>query len=212
MTVSKSELSTTRRRFGGLLLIWGGLVALAATAGLTQAIPTVFVPLPIGVALALPLLLYARSERLQAMVAAEDLRWLTLFHAWRIPAGLTFLWYGAQGELPALFSTLAGWGDVAAGGLAIGAVLVLPRLRRGQRAGYLAVHAFGMIDFAMAVGTGFTFSVLGTPLMGAVQELPLVLIVFFGVPVTGALGLMTLHRLVRLPVEQRASSSVSPPA
>jgi hypothetical protein len=116
MTVSKSELSTTRRRFGGLLLIWGGLVALAATAGLTQAIPTVFVPLPIGVALALPLLLYARSERLQAMVAAEDLRWLTLFHAWRIPAGLTFLWYGAQGELPALFSTLAGWGDVAAGG------------------------------------------------------------------------------------------------
>jgi hypothetical protein len=69
-----------------------------------------------------------------------------------------------------------------------------------------------MIDFAMAVGTGFAFSVLGTPLMGAVQELPLVLIVFFGVPVTGALGLMTLHRLVRLPVEQRASSSVSPPA
>jgi hypothetical protein len=48
--------------------------------------------------------------------------------------------------------------------------------------------------------------------MGAVQELPLVLIVFFGVPVTGALGLMTLHRLVRAPVEKRASPpSESPP-
>jgi hypothetical protein len=200
MTIARSDLSTARRRVGGLLLVWGGLVALAAAVGLTQAIPTVLVPLPIGGALAVPLLLYARSGRLQAIVAAEDLRGLTLLHAWRIPAGLAFLWYGAQGEVPALFATLAGWGDLAAGVLAVGAVLVLPRLRRGQRAGYLAVHTLGMLDFAMAVGTGFTFSVLGNPLMGAVQELPLVLIVFFGVPVTGALGLMTLHRLVRAPV------------
>ena len=206
MTISRPTLHTARRQFGLLILLWGGLVALAAAAGLTQAIPTLLVPLPIVVALATPLLLYARSERLQAIVAAEDLRWLTLFHAWRIPAGLAFLWYGAQGDLPALFSTLAGWGDVAAGVLAILAVLVLPQLRRGQRAGYLAVHTFGMLDFAVAVGTGFVFSVLGNPLMGAVQALPLVLIVFFGVPVTGAIGLMTLHRLVRDPTEASPAS------
>lgn len=39
-----------------------------------------------------------------------------------------------------------------------------------------------MLDFVVAVGSGFIFSVLDDPLMRAVQVLPLALIVFFGAP------------------------------
>jgi len=58
-----------------------------------------------------------------------------------------------------------------------------------------------MLDFVVAVGTGLTFSMLGNPLMASVTTLPLVLIVFWGVPVTGALGIATLHRLMCAPDE-----------
>jgi ABC-type bacteriocin/lantibiotic exporter with double-glycine peptidase domain len=69
-----------------------------------------------------------------------------------------------------------------------------------------------MLDFAVAVGTGFTFSLLGHPLMASVQALPLVLIVFVGVPVTGALGLATLHRLLRDTDEElHDQAPVAPP-
>ena len=101
-TTSQFLLSTARRRFGLLLLGWGGLVVLAATTGVSQTLLTTLVPVPIVILLAVPLLLYACSERLQSLIAAEDLRWLTLFHTWRIPAGLACLWYGAQGHLPFL--------------------------------------------------------------------------------------------------------------
>jgi hypothetical protein len=205
MTVSPSSRASPRITFAALIVAWGGLVALSAATGVTQALPTVLVPVPIALLLATPLVLYTRSERLQSLVAAEDVRWLTAFHAWRVPAGVAFLWYGSQGDIPLLFALIAGWGDVAAGLLAVAAVVRYGRGTEANRRGYVGFHLFGMLDFVVAVGTGFAFSVLGNPLMGAVQELPLVLIVFFGVPVTGALGLMTLHRLVRAPVEMRAS-------
>lgn len=99
----------------------------------------------------------------------EDLRWLALFHVWRVPAGLAFLWYGAQGEIPGLFAKLAGWGDVAVGVLAVGAVAISPRCTaRTARWGYIAFHSFGMLDFVVAVGTGLPFSVVGNPPMDAV--------------------------------------------
>jgi len=99
--------------------VWGLLVAAGAGVGLTQAIPTVLVPLPIALLLGVPLLVYSRSVALQAAVADTRIQALTLFHAWRIPAGMAFLWYGAQGQIPGLFALLAGWGDIAAGGLVI---------------------------------------------------------------------------------------------
>jgi hypothetical protein len=210
MTASQPDLVRARFWFALLLLLWGSLVALAATTGGTQAIPTPLVPGPLVVLLLLPVVFYARSPGLRALVAAEDLRWLTLFHVWRLPAGLAFLWYGVQGELPWVFAALAGWGDAAAGVLALVVVALRPRRTRdGARRGYVAFHLFGLLDFVVAVGTGFTFSLLGHPLMGAVQALPLVLIVFVGVPVTGALGLVTLHRLVQATEDETRPAAVS---
>ena len=71
-------------------------------------------PLPIALGIALPLLVYTRSEALQAYISAVDLRTLTLFNVWRVPAALAFFYYGAQGELPTLFVRNAAWGDLIA--------------------------------------------------------------------------------------------------
>lgn len=197
------DLITARYRFGLLVVVWGSVVGLSAATGVIQALPTPVVPLVLGALIAVPVGLYAQSARMTEVIMTEDLRWLTLFHVWRLPAGLAFLWYGAQGEIPSLFATTAGWGDVAAGVLSVGTVAMLPRCRAAvTRAGYVAFHVFGMLEFVVAVGTGFVFSVLGNPLMDAVRVLPLALIVFFGVPVTGSLGIATLHRLVRAPAQE----------
>jgi hypothetical protein len=212
-----SRLGRARVYFLAGLLGWTVLVVGAAATGATTALPTAAVPVPLLLVLGALVGAYARSPRLQAVVAAEDLRLLTAFHGWRIPAGLAFLAYGAQGALPSLFATVAGWGDVIAGGLALGAALLLPGQGAAVRSvsvrrRYVALHAFGMLDFAVAVGTGFTFSLLGHPLMASVQALPLVLIVFVGVPVTGALGLATLHRLLRDTDEElHDQAPVAPP-
>lgn len=202
-----TQLASARRRFLLLLLVWGGIVAAGAALGLPQRIPTPLVPVPLALALIGLVGVYAGSARVRRAVADEDLRVLTLFHAWRVPAGIAFLWYGAHGELPSTFAMLAGWGDVLAGVLAVGVVGVLSRNTASGRTGYVAFHAFGMLDFVVAVGTGFTFSILGDPLMDTIKSLPLVLIVFFGVPVTGALGIATLHRLLRTSAAPRDPDS-----
>ena len=181
---------------GGLAL-WAALVAVGAGAGLFRSLPTPLVPAPVVVGLVGLLAAYGVSRPFRSWVETADLRALTLFHAWRIPAGVAFLMLGAQGAIPSLFATLAGWGDVIAGVLALGAPLWHNRSRAHRW--YTGFHLFGMADFVVAVGTGFVFSVLGEPLMDAVKVLPLALVVGFGVPVTGAFGLMTLDRLRRGP-------------
>lgn len=60
---------------------------------------------------------------------------------------------------------------------------------------YVAFHIFGLLDFIVAVGTGLTLTLLETPLIENVAGFPIVLIPLFGVPVTGALHIILLHRL-----------------
>lgn len=64
-----------------------------------------------------------------------------------------------------------------------------------RRPSLLAFHLFSFADFAVAVGTGFSFSLLDDPLMGTLKTFPLALIPLFGVPLTGALSIIALHRL-----------------
>jgi hypothetical protein len=164
--------------------------------GVTTLLPTRLLPFPIALGIVLPLLVYARSEAFRAYISAADLRTLTLFNVWRVPAALAFFYYGAQGELPALFVRNAAWGDLIAGVLAPIVVLGLARLAAIRRASFIGFHLFSFADFVVAVGTGFAFSLLNDPLMGTLKALPMAIIPLFGVPVTGALSLMTLHRLL----------------
>jgi hypothetical protein len=177
------------------LTIWGLLVTGLALSGQLAALPTQLLPLPITLALIGLLAAYAFLPRVQCLAQQLDMRWLTLFNVWRVPAALLFFWYGAQGLLPATFVRNAGWGDLIAGVAAVPVALWLMPRPRWRRPSLLAFHLFSFADFVVAVGTGFAFSLVGDPLMGALKSFPLALIPLFGVPLTGALSMIALHRL-----------------
>lgn len=188
-----THASVHRWLMGGLTA-WLALVLLLAGTGLLAQLPTQLLPAPIALSLTALLLLYARVPAFRDYLHALDLRTLSLFNVWRIPAALAFFHYGAQGELPAAFVRNAAWGDLIAGVLAI--PVALWALGFGRRlAAFTGYHLFSITDFVVAVGTGFYFSLLGDPLMGTLKHLPMAVIPLFGVPITGAFSLMTLHRL-----------------
>lgn len=115
---------------------------------------------------------------------------LASFHIWRIPAALTFLYYGAQGWLPDVFVNLAGWGDMLAGVLAA-IVLLIPRRTR-TIAGF---HIIGFADFLIAVGAGVTLNAIAPESMTNIANLPVALIPLIGVPLSGATHIAALHIL-----------------
>lgn len=58
-------------------------------------------------------------------------------------------------------------------------------------------HLFGFADFVVAIGTGPTLFLQNDPLMAGIQTLPMALIPFFGVGVSGASHLMAFDLLRR---------------
>ncbi len=175
--------------------LWGASVAILAIAGSYAALPGPLFGFLVGAQIAAWLALHTVSQSLRAAVASFDLRALTAFHIWRIPAGIAFLWAGNTGFLPEAFAARAGWGDVSVGVLAL-IVLALPE----RRWLYAAFHAYGMADFVLAVGTGLAFTFAGDPLMANIATFPFALIPQFGVVLTGVLSILTLARLARSPL------------
>jgi len=104
---------------------------------------------------------------------------LAWFHVWRIVAGLVFVYYGAQGWLPELFTSRAGWGDFVAGMLAI-ALFLLPR----RFWSLLGFHMFGFVDLGLALGTGVYLNTAHPGTMDNITLLPIALIPMIGVPLS----------------------------
>jgi hypothetical protein len=191
---SKDSARNVQRNFFIALAVWFVTVASLSLSGITAYLPTRLLPVPVALGITIPLLFYAGSRVFRDYIQTTDIRHLTLFNVWRVPAALAFFYYGSEGLLPETFVRNAAWGDLIAGVLA---PLVVYGLARGRAKvpSYVVFHLFSFADFVVAVGTGFTFSILGNPLMATLKEFPLALIPMFGVPVTGALSLMALHRL-----------------
>ena len=190
------DLELRKRRGGrillGVLAAWGLAVAFAAEAGLFRAIPPFFLAAIIALGIIVPVIVYAMSGGFRAYIRAIGLRSITAFHVWRIAAALVFFWYGENNLLPETFVQNAGIGDLIAGLMALG-VLLLPESRNR----YLAFHIFGFADFVVAVGTGLTFFLLNDPRMSGIQTLPMALIPFYGVGISGASHIMAFDLLRR---------------
>jgi hypothetical protein len=181
-----------------LLAIWGLAVVVAAETGVYRAMnPLLLVPI-IVLGVVVPVVVYALSQGFRAYIEAIGLRALTAFHVWRIAAALVFFWYGAHNLLPATFVENAGWGDLIAGLLALG-VILLPE----SRSRYLVFHLFGFADFVVAVGTGLAFFLLNDPRMSAIQTLPMALIPLYGVGISGASHIMAFDLLRRKRTEAK---------
>lgn len=190
---------TALRRWGAVVLVWGLTIGVLSAAGALAVIPLLALPAVIAAGIVIPLLVVSRSELQRSLVRDLDLLHLTLFNVWRVPAAIAFFVVGAQGMLPGRFVTNAAWGDLIAGVLAGVVVLVGTRLAAGARVrAYTAFHLFSFADFVVAVGTGLTFTVLGDPLMRTLLDTPMALIPLWGVPITGAISLLALHRLLTL--------------
>lgn len=171
---------------------WGATVAALASAGILAAVPPLGVAALVSTGIALPTLAFFAWAPMRAFVETLGLRRLTAFHVWRVPAALLFFWYGAQGQLPLTFVALAGIGDLLAGLLALWVVT-----GRQSVARYRFAHRFGLADFVLAVGTGITFTLLRDPAMANIRELPLALIPYFGVGLSGATHLMAFALMAK---------------
>ncbi|MFC5380309.1 hypothetical protein [Aquipuribacter nitratireducens] len=179
------------------VLAWGGAVLALSVSGALARLPLTVLPLLVVLGIALPLLGVRLDPTSRRAVAEVDIAHLTWFNAWRVPAALVFFAVGARGLLPPQFVANAAWGDLVAGALAPLVVLVGARLHgAARRRAYLGFHLFSFGDFVVAVGTGLAFTLLGDPLMRTLLETPMALIPLWGVPLTGAVSLLALHRLL----------------
>ncbi|MCA7994810.1 hypothetical protein LGM63_29590 [Burkholderia cepacia] len=178
----------------GVLIVWGLAVAAAAEAGVYRAIHPLGLACLIALGIVAPVAVYSMSRGFRTYIATIGLRTLTAFHIWRIAAALVFFWYGAHDLLPEAFVRNAGWGDLIAGLMAFG-VTMLPKTRNR----YLIFHLFGFADFVVAVGTGLTYFLLNDPRMSGIRTLPMALIPFYGVGISGASHIMAFDLLRRRP-------------
>jgi hypothetical protein len=192
--IKKTEIDTRRgtRVLLSVLAIWGLAVVYAAETGVYGAFPPLFLAVIIALGIVVPVIVYAMSEGFRAYIKAIGLRSITAFHIWRIAAALVFFWYGSHNLLPEIFVQNAGWGDLIAGLLALG-VTLLPESRNR----YLVFHVFGFADFVVAVGTGLSLFLLNDPRMSGIQTLPMALIPFYGVGISGASHIMAFDLLRR---------------
>lgn len=202
-TNNTGDRETTERWLVFALSAWGAAVFAAGYYGIFAKVNTNWVPPLVISGITLPVLIYYLKENFGSYIWSIDIKHLSIFHVWRIVAALVFFHYGSQNLLSKQFVVDAGYGDLAVGLL----VPVVLMLRVGDSK-YLAFHIFGMLDFVIAVGTGFTFNViLHDPLMANITTFPIMLIPLYGVPVTGALSIMTLDRLLRTGFSNRAVHS-----
>jgi hypothetical protein len=184
-----------------LLALWLGLVfALAATGAFLQQPGAP--PLPIFVAFALPILAfvaaYLGSSRFRTAVLGLNPVLSTSIQGWRF-GGLAFIALLTYGVLPGAFAWPAGLGDMAIGATAPAFALAIARDPRiaGSR-GFVVWNLLGILDLAVAVGSGTSIAWFGVGAdaasMGAMARLPLVLVPAFLVPIFVMLHVVAILR------------------
>jgi hypothetical protein len=194
-----------RKLVAGLLAGW--FVVALSTSALhafqTDASP----PRALGLAVAMPLVLFAlwfaASPGFREFLLSSNPRTLTLLHSWRI-AGYTFLVLYAYGILPGIFALPAGWGDIAIGATAplVAFKLANPR----HRTTFMVWQLLGMADLVIAVTMGTTARLIHPQgiATGAMTVLPLSLIPTFAVPLLLMVHAIAIAQARRWPAREHA--------
>jgi hypothetical protein len=205
-------MTTSRPMIISALAAWFLIVLMAGHAGVFDAGPG-RPPLPILIAIAGPLILFAILYRVSAafqrFVLGVDLRWLTVMQSWRV-IGVMFLALYAFDLLPGLFAWPAGVGDAVVGASAPWALMAMARGDATWRPRVLWLNVAGLIDFIVAIGTGVLTSnsslgvfadVVPRASLGA---LPLSLVPSFAVPLWTICHVISLLQLRRRPAWQQS--------
>jgi hypothetical protein len=210
LALGRAQLPSTARTRTWLavtaaLVVWYGLVSYLSIQGVFQATPDVKFP-AILLAVFLPIIvglwLIVRSRTMALVIDATPLSWLVAIQTYRI-AGIVFLVLLSMHLLPAQFALPAGKGDILVGLLA---VPVAWMIHKGSRAAIPAAYAWnilGILDFVVALTTGFLTSpgrfqmmALGDPNL-LVSVYPLVMIPAFLVPLSSILHGVCIWKLQR---------------
>ncbi|WP_019507258.1 hypothetical protein [Pleurocapsa sp. PCC 7319] len=191
-TSNSVKFESIERKLVLTLTIWAVTVSLLGYWGWFSQLPLPSIAFFVISAIGILLTIYYRHETFRAYISSIHPKHLTIFHLWRILAGFAFLYYGSQQLLPKQFVLNAGYGDLAVG-ILVPIVLMLPESTNK----YIAFHIFSLLDFVLAVGTGLTFTLLSVPLIENIATFPIILIPFFGVPITGAGSVMAIDSLLR---------------
>jgi hypothetical protein len=143
-----------------------------------------------------------RSETAKRIIHAVPQQWLVGVQLYRA-LGVIFLILYAAGKLPGLFAFPAGMGDIAIGLLAPIVGLAYARTPRKAASAVAAWNVLGILDLAMAVGTGFATApslfqpIEVQPTSELMTLLPLVLIPTYLVPLSIVLHFASLSKLHR---------------
>lgn len=137
------------------------------------------------------IVLYYVNRKFRAFSESIPLKTIALFHVWRIFAGWAFISYSSS--LPATFVDNAAYGDIVSGFLGLSVFIF-----RQSKLSYYVFNIIGAIDFTLAVGTGLYFAINGNPEINTITQLPLIIIPFFGVPLSGFTHFLSFRKLARM--------------
>jgi hypothetical protein len=228
LALRRTELSALVRMriwiaIAAALLAWNGLAFFLATHGVFEArraafrlrhiaparLPaTIFGLFPpilfaVLVPIAIALWLILRSKTMAKIVDATPLSWLVGVQIYRA-IGVLFLIVWGAGQLPWQFALPAGIGDVLVGILAIPVALAASRGSAGSIKAAYSWNVFGILDFVVALGTGFLTSPTPFQLMAfdhpnlLATRFPMVMIPAFMVPLSSIMHGICLWKLRRM--------------
>jgi hypothetical protein len=168
----------------GLVFIWF-LFSLAASALHLFTTAPDQPPLPIGLAVSIPLVIFvvwsAASQPFRQFLLSLNPATLTFVQAWRI-AGFVLIVLYAYNILPGNFALSAGWGDIAIGATA--PLVALKLANPNHRKSFIFWQLLGIADLVNAVGMGVATQFINPHGIStsAMTVLPMSMIPTFGVP------------------------------
>ncbi|NNG04198.1 MAG: hypothetical protein HKM95_08865 [Inquilinus sp.] len=185
------------------LAAWFAAALVAGSGGAFEVGPDE-VPIRLVAAILAPPLLFGlallASARLRAAVLGLDQGLLTMLQGWRV-VGAMFVVLYLHDLLPGLFAWPAGLGDLAVGLAAPFVAFAVIRGSTGWRGRVLWLNIAGLVDFAVAAGTGLlstgtALGVLAGPVTSDLMAVsPLSLFPTFGVPLFIILHMASLYKL-----------------
>jgi hypothetical protein len=173
------------------LSLWFVALLVASVSGWLGSLSPYSPPLLAGLTILISSVGYFLLPPVRVWFAGFGLHRLTAIHVLRIAAVPLFFWYGNRNLLPQSFVEAAGWGDLAAGLIAL-AVVIFWR----SRAGYWTAHLLGMVDFISAFAIAIRLTLANPGAMHAITGLPMALIPFFGVGVLATIHVIAYDLLV----------------
>jgi hypothetical protein len=178
-----------------MLVLFGWLSFAVGLTGWFHSASAPVVAVTVWSLTALALLACWKIGPIKAWTLNVDLRCLVLLHLSRLFAGAYFLVLCQRGELPCVFATRAGWGDIFVAVLAL-AVVAATRTRFAKTL-LLLWNTIGLVDIIFVVFSALRFGLRDWQSMHALRELPLSLLPIFLVPLIITSHVLIFVRLAR---------------